>query len=57
MMEWLFFLLFAAAQIIPMWKLCERGGLHPFWSLVCLIPLGLVVLLWILAFWRPKGVA
>jgi hypothetical protein len=36
----------------PMWKITERSGLNPLWTLVCLIPLGLIVLLWVIAM-RP----
>jgi hypothetical protein len=59
-MEWLVFLIVAAATIVPMWRLCERDGLNPIWSLVCIIPLGpvvplgLLILLWVLAFRTPE---
>ncbi len=53
-MEWLVFLIVAAATIVPMWRLCERDGLNPIWSLVCVVPLGLIVLLWVLAFRTPE---
>jgi hypothetical protein len=49
-MEWLLYLIAAAATIIPMWRLYERAGYNPIWSLVCVVPLGLIVLLWVLAF-------
>jgi hypothetical protein len=48
-MELLVYILFAAIVIFPMWKLCERAGLNPMWSLVSAIPLGLLVLLYVLA--------
>lgn len=38
--------------LYPMWKITERSGLNPLWTLVCLIPLGLIVLLWVIAM-RP----
>lgn len=38
--------------VYPMWKITERSGLNPYWALVCIIPLGLVVLLWVIAM-RP----
>ncbi len=38
--------------LYPMWKITERSGLNPMWTLVCLIPVGLIVLLWVIAM-RP----
>ncbi len=49
-MELLLYPLFIAVTVIPMWKLTERAGFNPAWSLVCIVPFGLVVLLWVLAF-------
>lgn len=43
------FIISMVLTIIPMWKLTEKAGLSPYWSLVCVLPLGLVVLLWIIA--------
>lgn len=48
-MEFIVFVVFAALTIIPMWKLTERAGYNPLWSLACLIPFGLIVLLWLIA--------
>ncbi len=45
----LLFLIAMVLTIIPMWKLTEKAGLNPLWSLVCIVPLGLIVLLWIVA--------
>lgn len=57
-MGWLVYLIGVAVTVIPMWRLCEREGYNPLWSLVCIVPLGLVVLLWVLAFRSgPRGVA
>jgi hypothetical protein len=55
-MEFLIFLAAAALTIIPMWKLCERAGIAPAWALVCIVPLGLIALLWYLAFMRDRRV-
>jgi hypothetical protein len=41
-----------ALVLYPMWKITERSGLNPLWTLVCVVPLGLVVLLWVIAM-RP----
>jgi hypothetical protein len=43
------------AAIVPMWRLVDRAGLHPLWSLLAVAPLGLVALLWIVAFRRDPG--
>lgn len=40
--------------VIPMWKITERAGFNPLWALVCIVPLGLIVLLWVLAY-RPRA--
>jgi heme/copper-type cytochrome/quinol oxidase subunit 4 len=55
-MELLLFIAASALTIIPMWRLCERAGLKPAWALVCIIPLGLIALLWYLAFGRDGRV-
>jgi hypothetical protein len=56
-MEWLWWLIVSALTIIPMWRLCERAGMNPLWSLLCVFPPLLVVLLWVLAYRDPGGVA
>ena len=53
-METLFFLIMAAATVYPMWRILERNGVNPFWSLVSLTGIGLVALLWIVAFVLPE---
>ena len=56
-MELLWWLIAAALTIFLMWRLCERGGINPIWSLVCVTRIGLLILLWVLAFREPnKGV-
>jgi hypothetical protein len=49
-MEFIFFVIWAVLMMIPMWKLTERAGINPLWSLVCLTGIGLLIMLWILAF-------
>jgi hypothetical protein len=56
-MEWLLWLVVSAVTVIPMWRLCERDGLNPAWSLACILPVGLIILLWVLAFRNADGVA
>ena len=48
-MEFLLFLVMAALIVIPMFKLLPTYDINPLWALVCVIPLGLIVLLWIMA--------
>lgn len=43
------------AVVVPLWKILPRAGLSPWWALVAIVPLGLVVLLWVLAFKRWPG--
>ena len=38
--------------LYPMWKITGRAGLNPLWTLLVVIPLGLIVLLWMIAL-RP----
>ena len=49
-MELTWWLIAAALTIVPMWKLTERSGINPIWSLVSITGVGLIVLLWVLAF-------
>jgi hypothetical protein len=51
-MDLIWFLIGAALTIFPMWKLTERAGLNPLWSLASITGIGLIVLLWVLAY-RP----
>ena len=48
-MEFIIFIIFSALTIIPMWKLLDKANYHPLWALACLIPFGLIVLLWLIA--------
>ena len=48
-MEFIVFVVVAVLTIIPMFKLLPTYGLNALWSLVCVVPLGLIVLLWIMA--------
>ena len=48
-MEVVIFLLLAAATVVPLFKLLPAFGMNPYWSLVIVIPLGLIVLLWVMA--------
>ncbi|MGF1501503.1 MAG: hypothetical protein ACFBSD_06775 [Paracoccaceae bacterium] len=39
-------------NVLAFWHLLPRAGLDRLWAFVALVPLGAVVLLWVLAF-RP----
>jgi hypothetical protein len=45
--------------VIPTWFICKKAGFSPWLSLLCVIPLGLLILLYVLAFaeWRTSPVA
>jgi hypothetical protein len=45
----------AALTIFPRWKPTEWSGINPLWSLVAVTGIGLIVLLWILAFRDQRG--
>jgi hypothetical protein len=51
-MEFLLYLVGVVLVVIPFWKILEREGINPMWSLVSIVPLGVMALLWYLAFWR-----
>jgi O-antigen ligase len=46
------FLIIAAVLVIPFWRILPRAGLPAPVALVAVIPLGAVILLWVLAFRR-----
>jgi len=43
-------LVFAALIVIPFWRLLPRFGIPNWVSLVAIIPLGALILLWVMAF-------
>jgi len=43
-------LIFAVLVIIPFWKLLPKFGIPNWVSLVSIIPLGALILLWVMAF-------
>jgi hypothetical protein len=49
-MDLIWYLIGVALTIFPLWKLSEREGINPLWSLVAITGVGLIVLLWVLAF-------
>ena len=48
-MEFLLWLVVTAATIIPMLKLLPHFGVNQLWALACVIPLGVLVLLRVMA--------
>ncbi|HSF96867.1 MAG TPA: hypothetical protein VLA52_17710 [Thermohalobaculum sp.] len=45
----LLILVVTALVVIPFWMILPRAGVAPAWALAAIIPLGAVVLLWVLA--------
>ena len=43
-----------AIVIVPVWFICKKAGFSPWLSLLCAVPLGNLILLYVLAFseWR-----
>ena len=53
-MIWL--VLLSAAFVVPFWKLLPQYGIPSWWAAVAVIPIGTLVLLYIMAFVvEPKG--
>ena len=50
----IFYVVIMAIVIIPFWFICKKSGFSPWLSLLNLIPLGGLILLYVLAFaeWR-----
>ncbi len=48
-MEFLVWLIFAALTIIPLLRLLPHFGINKYWAAVCVIPFGVLVLLWVMA--------
>lgn len=45
-MEFVFWIVFTILTIIPMLKLLPHFGINQYWALACVIPLGLLALIW-----------
>lgn len=43
-------LIFAALVVIPFWKILPRHGIPSWVALIAVIPLGALILLWVVAF-------
>ncbi|MDP3191044.1 hypothetical protein [Rhodoferax sp.] len=56
-MEPIFYFIYSAVFIVPLWKICTRAGLNGALSLLALIPwLGLLIVGGVLSFstWQQK---
>ena len=45
-MGFLGWLIFSVLTIIPMLKLLPHFGIHKYWAVVCIVPLGTLALIW-----------
>ncbi len=48
-MEFLFWLVWTVATIVPMLKLLPHFGIDKYWAVVCVVPIGAIALLWWMA--------
>ncbi len=48
-MEYTFWILFFVLTVIPMVQLLPHFSIHSGWAAVCVVPLGTVILLWMMA--------
>jgi hypothetical protein len=46
------YLLLVVLTAIPAWALFRRVGMSPAWTLLSLVPLGMIVILWVVAYRR-----
>ncbi len=46
----IFALILAALTIIPLWRLLPKFGIPSWVALIAIIPLGVIILLWVMAF-------
>jgi hypothetical protein len=53
----LFWGLLIIVTTVPSWRILERTGLSPMWSLLSLVPMfGTIAILWMIAYRKwPKG--
>ncbi len=48
-MEFFIWLILTVATIIPMLKLLPHFGIEKYWVAACIIPIGTLVLIWVMA--------
>jgi hypothetical protein len=49
MMNLLWLLVVGALVVIPFFRLLPQYGINPYWSVVAVVPAGLIILLWVMA--------
>lgn len=45
----IWWILVALATIIPMFKLLPHFGMNAWWAMICVVPIGTIALLWLMA--------
>lgn len=48
-MNILWFVVISALTVVPLFKLLPKYRINPWWALAALVPMGLIVLLWVMA--------
>ena len=51
----LWFAIFAALLVVPFWRILPRSGIPSWVALLAIIPLGAIILLWVVAFKDQLG--
>ena len=48
----------AVLQVVPLWRILPRAGIASPWALAAAVPLGTIVLLWVMAYkdWPAQAV-
>jgi hypothetical protein len=46
----IWYLLMTALVIVPFWQILPRNGISKYYAFLALIPVGAIILLWIVAF-------
>jgi len=49
------YLLLTVLTAIPAWRLFERTGMSRWWTLLSVVPLGMIIILWVVAYCRWHG--
>jgi heme/copper-type cytochrome/quinol oxidase subunit 4 len=50
-----FLILMVVLLVVPFWMLLPKFGISKFVALLAIIPLGALILLWVIAFMEPKA--
>lgn len=49
-MEFLFYVAWVLLIAIPLFKLLPKYGMNALWSIFAVLPVGIIILLWIMAY-------